>query len=120
ACLPSDIRRELRASTQLVHRHLPPILETSERVVRAANERLPPILANTDRMTKLVNDNLPKTMARVDTLTEVFTEMAEDVKQLKELWVGLYAHAPHKTLVAYPPTVLTLTQPPPPPPALTH
>jgi hypothetical protein len=59
--------------------------------------------------TRTANENLPQLLERSRVTAEMFAEIAEDVKQLKEL-AGLTAGPRDKTLVAYANSVLALVE----------
>jgi hypothetical protein len=106
----NDMRLEVKEAGQKLNQHLPPILQNTEKVVQTTNERLPQILEKTERVAKLVNDHLPATLERTDQIAETFAVLAADIKQLKELWAGVYANRGDKSIVAYGHDVLSLIE----------
>jgi hypothetical protein len=69
------------------------------------NQQLPRILEQTEQVTRTANDNLPHLLERSRVTAETFAEIAEDIKQLKEL-AGVTAGPRDKTLVSYAISVL--------------
>jgi len=105
----NDTRLEIRRVSERVNQHLPQILEKAEQATRTANEHLPPILEKTQQATKTVTEHLPTILERTNTATQTFAEIAEDVRQLKQL-AGLASTARDSNLVAYANSVLALIE----------
>lgn len=88
----NDMRLEVKQNSQTLNRHLPSLLDRTDRVVRVLDRRLPELLERTEK------------------IAGTFAELSEDVRQLKELWAGMNAHVRDKGLVAYANSLLTLLE----------
>jgi hypothetical protein len=85
----NDIRLQVRATTQ-------PIGEVAE-IVR---ENMPPLVETTRQNADIIAESLPEVVDRTHTAAEELGELAEDIRQLKEL-AGLTQNPRDKNLVAY-------------------
>jgi hypothetical protein len=79
-------------------------LET-QRAVRTINDNLPEIVAKTKTGTDVVATHLPEIVDKTRKTTTTLAELAEDVRQLKDL-AGLSATVRDQGLVAYADSVL--------------
>ncbi|MDB5392122.1 MAG: hypothetical protein JWM11_7768 [Planctomycetaceae bacterium] len=90
----NDVRQEIRRSIQEVH-------ETGLTI----NEQLPPVVDKIRNSADVISESLPEVVERIKKSTETLAELAEDIRQLKEL-VGVSNTARDKSLVAYADSVL--------------
>ncbi len=90
----NDVRLEVRRSVQTIR-------TTSETL----NEQLPVLVEKGRKTADVIDENLPAIMDKTQTTMETFAELAEDIRQLKEL-AGLSTVARDKSLVAYADSVL--------------
>jgi hypothetical protein len=90
----NDIRLQVRQSAQLI--------DSTGETIKAD---LPAIVERTRQTSEVVSKNLPGVMERVDTTTAVMAELADDIRQLKEL-AGLSHAARDKGVAAYGTSVL--------------
>lgn len=91
----NDIRLHLRRSA-----------ETVQTAGSSINEHLPAIVDRSRETTTVVAKNLPAVVERVNRTTEVVAELAEDIRQLKEL-AGATSNLRDRNLVAYADGLLT-------------
>jgi hypothetical protein len=92
--LLNDIRVQVRQSGRVV-----------DDAGQTVNAELPVIVQRTRSTSEIVAKNLPDVVKRIDRTTEVVAELAEDIRQLKEL-AGLKAVPRDKNVVAYAESVL--------------
>lgn len=85
----NDIRLQVRASAR-------PIAEVGEVI----ENNLPPLVETTRKNAELIAENLPEVVDRTRSAAEVLGELAEDIRQLKEL-AGLTQNPRDKNLIAY-------------------
>ena len=71
-----------------------------DRIQETLSQNLPQVIARVDKMTKTLSENLPDLVDRAGKASEVVAELAEDIRQLKEL-AGVTASARDKSLVTY-------------------
>ena len=90
----NDIRLQVRQSSQMVQ-------DTGQTV----NEHLPIIVEKSRTSTDIVAEHLPTIVEKTRTTTETLAELAEDVRQVKEL-LGVAHTARDQNLVAYADSVL--------------
>ena len=90
----NDIRLQVRQTSHVVH-------DTGQTV----NEHLPIIVEKSRTSTDLVAEHLPAIIETTRTTTETLAELAEDIRQLKEL-LGVAHTARDQNLVAYADSVL--------------
>jgi hypothetical protein len=103
----NDIRLEVHRSTAVVrttgesvNENLPAILEKSRQTTNALSNNLPEVVEKVRKSTDTISKNLPTMVERIDKTTEVLAELAEDIRQLKEL-AGVTTKERDKSLVAY-------------------
>jgi hypothetical protein len=103
----NDIRLQVRRSAEVVKRtgenvneHLPTAVEKSRQTAEVLRQHLPDVVEKTRRATDTLTEHLPEIVDRVDKTTEVVAELADDIKQLKEL-AGLGGTKRDENLVAY-------------------
>jgi hypothetical protein len=112
----NDIRVQLRRSAQTVdstvqtlNSELPAIVQRSKQTSETVATNLPEVVDKIRTVTETVAKTLPPVVERVDRTTEVMSELAEDVRQLKEL-AGL-THTPRdKSVTAYATSLLSLVE----------
>jgi hypothetical protein len=92
--LLNDIRVQVRQSAR-----------TIDDAGQTVNAELPLIVQRTRSTSEIVSKSLPEVVKRIDRTTEVVAELAEDIRQLKEL-AGLKAVPRDKNVVAYAESVL--------------
>jgi hypothetical protein len=104
----NDIRLQVRRSAVVVDRigtvvrdDLPNIIDSSKKTSVVVSTNLPEVVEKV----RDASDTLPTVVERVDRTTEVVGELAEDLRQLKEL-AGLTHAAKDKSVVAYAESVL--------------
>lgn len=90
----NDIRLEVRQSAEAVRAS-----------TAAVNEHLPAVVDRTRKATDTIADHLPAIVEKTQVTSETLAELAEDVRQLKEL-LGVTHTARDKNLVAYADSVL--------------
>ena len=103
----NDIRLQVRESGTRIRtaggsleENLPAIVEKTRQTTETLSQNLPQVIARVDKMTLTLSDNLPDLVDRAGKASEVIAELAEDIRQLKEL-AGISASARDKSLVAY-------------------
>lgn len=84
-----------------VHQSSGVVLTTGKTI----NEQLPAIVDKTQKTTDTVAQNLPEILEKTRTSTETLAELAEDIRQLKEL-AGVAHTARDQNLVKYATSVL--------------
>src|SRR6266849_3054860 len=92
--LVNDLRQEIHRSGQMV-----------QAAGQTINEHLPDIVDKTKRTTDTFAKQLPEIVDKTRATTETLSELAEDIRQLKEL-AGVSSQARDKSLVAYATSVL--------------
>lgn len=92
--LLNDVRLQVREATRVV-----------DAAGRDVNEHLPAIVDRTRKTTDAVATNLPEIVEKTRKSTETLAELAEDIRQLKDL-AGVSTSARDKNLVAYADSVL--------------
>ncbi|MFO0929510.1 MAG: hypothetical protein U0736_21200 [Gemmataceae bacterium] len=112
----NDLRLQVRATAERVRtvsdrvtEDLPPLVERTRETTGVLSASLPKVVERVNRSTEVVAANLPKTIEQVSRTTEVVAELAEDIRQLKEL-LGVQATVRDKSLVAYANNALTLVE----------
>src|SRR5262249_44371972 len=90
----NDIRLQVRQASQMIQ-------DTGQMV----NEHLPIIVEKSRTSTDLVAEHLPAIIETTRTTTETLAELAEDIRQLKEL-LGVAHTARDQNLVAFADSVL--------------
>lgn len=90
----NDIRVQVHRSAQVVLA-----------AERSITDNLPVIVEKTRTTADTISGSLPEVVERVQTATEVMAELAEDIRQLKEL-AGLSHNPRDKNLIAYADDVL--------------
>jgi hypothetical protein len=108
----NDIRLQVRRSAgvidttgQTVNAELPAIVERTNSTSEVVSKNLPQVMDRLRAGTATVSDSLPRVVERVERTTEVVGELAEDIRQLKEL-AGMAKGARDKGVVAYAESVL--------------
>jgi hypothetical protein len=108
----NDIRLQVRQSgqaidqaSQKINDDLPDLINHSRKTTEVVSKTLPEVVEKVRSGTDMVSKSLPKVVERVERTTEVVAELAEDIRQLKEL-AGLKAVPRDKTVVAYAESVL--------------
>ncbi len=103
----NDIRLQVRQTThkidtvsEKVNEELPDIVERSRTTSETVAKNLPEVVDKVRTGTDTVSKTLPRVVDRVERTTEVMAELAEDVRQLKEL-AGLNRTPRDKTVAAY-------------------
>lgn len=103
----NDIRLQVRRSAEVVKRsadnvneHLPAVVEKSRVTSEVLSKNLPEVVERARKSSEIIAEHLPEIVERVDTTTEVIADLAEDIKQLKEL-AGLGGTKRDENLVAY-------------------
>ena len=103
----NDVRLQVRRSAGIVHEaatnineHLPEVVAKSRQTTAVVATNLPEVLAKVKLATDTVTESLPEVVDRVDRTTEVVAELAEDIRQLKEL-AGVTSGKRDENLVAY-------------------
>lgn len=112
----NDLRLQVRATAERVRtvsdrvtEDLPPLVERTRETTGVLSASLPKVVERVNHSTEVVAANLPKTIEQVNRTTEVVAELAEDIRQLKEL-LGVQATVRDKSLVAYANNSLTLVE----------
>jgi hypothetical protein len=108
----NDIRLQVRRTArtiddagQMVNEELPAVVERSRTTSEVVSKNLPEVVEKVRNGTDTVAKTLPQVVDRVDRTTEVMADLAEDVRQLKEL-AGLGNKPRDKTVAAYADSVL--------------
>lgn len=92
----NDIRVQVRRSAE----RLPEAVEKTRQTADVLSKHLPDVVDKTRQATDTLTEHLPEIVDRVDKTTEVVAELADDIKQLKEL-AGLGGTKRDENLVAY-------------------
>ena len=103
----NDIRVQVRLSGERIRtaggsleENLPAIVEKTRQTTETLSQNLPQVIARVDKMTLTLSENLPDLVDRAGKASEVVAELAEDIRQLKEL-AGVTSSVRDKSLVAY-------------------
>jgi hypothetical protein len=110
----NDIRVQVRRSAATVreageniNEHLPEIVAKSKSTTALLSKNLPEVVDKVRKTTDTVTESLPEVVERVERTTEVMAELADDIRQLKEL-AGVGSTKRDENLVAYTNGVLKL------------
>jgi hypothetical protein len=95
----NDMRVQVRRGSETVQR-AGPALAKLESASATVNDKLPAIVDRTQKTSETVAAHLPMVVERIDTTTETLAELAEDIRQLKQL-AGLTGKPRDEGLVAY-------------------
>lgn len=90
----------IRAASGALEENMPTIVEKTRQSTETLSKNLPQVVARVDKMTLTLSENLPDLVDRIGKTSEVIAELAEDIRQLKEL-AGVTSGARDKSLVAY-------------------
>lgn len=103
----NDIRLQVRDSATRVrtagdniNEHLPEVVAKSKETTQALSKHLPEVVEKVRHSTDTIAQHLPELLERANKATEVIGELAEDIRQLKEL-AGLTNTRRDENLVAY-------------------
>jgi len=119
----NDVRLEIRKSAKLVqatgqsvNERLPTVVKKVEKSADVISEhlpeiveQLPTILEKVQKSADTVSEQLPEIVEKIRMSTVTLAELAEDIRQLKEL-AGVSSTARDKSLVAYADSVLDLIE----------
>jgi hypothetical protein len=108
----NDIRLHVRRTAaviddagETINADLPVIVSRTKTTSEAVSKNLPEVVDRVRAGTESVSKSLPRVIDRVEKTSEVMAELAEDVRQLKEL-AGLSKTPRDKSVVAYAESVL--------------
>ena len=88
---------------------MPTIVEKTRQSTETLSKNLPQVVARVDKITLTMSENLPDLLDRVSKTSEVIAELAEDIRQLKEL-AGVTSSARDKSIVAYANSLLSAVE----------